>query len=72
MIIEINYTALQWDNYQGGSGKPYEGRMLIDVNPDQTLQETMNYVEDVLHEKSKETKHVIGNYILKNIIVDAE
>lgn len=32
MILHITYIALQWDNYQGGQGRPFENKLLIEVN----------------------------------------
>ena len=32
MILQVTYTALQWDNVQGGSGRIFENKLLIDIN----------------------------------------
>ena len=32
MIIKVRYIALQWDNVQGGQGRPFENTVLIEVN----------------------------------------
>lgn len=32
MIILVKYTALQWDNHQGGQGRVFENTLVIEVN----------------------------------------
>ena len=70
MIIEINYTALQWDNYQGGSGIPITGRLLRTVDSEATLAELDNYADDELNKERSKTKMLIGDYLLINIVID--
>lgn len=70
MIIEINYTALQWDNHQGGSGKPITGRLLRDLDSEFEIGSLRKYAEKELEYKKHETKTLIGDYRLVNIIID--
>lgn len=71
MIIEINYTALHWDNHQGGSGNPISGRLLRDVSNDLKLCEVRAFANAEIERKSRKTKTLIGDYIISNIIIDA-
>ena len=32
MIIKVKYIALQWDNVQGGQGRPFENTILIEAS----------------------------------------
>jgi len=71
MIIEINYTALQWDNHQGGSGMPITGRLLRDFREDVNLNELRGLAMEELDTESIKTRNLIGDYILTSIVIDA-
>lgn len=71
MIIEINYTALHWDNHQGGSGMPVRGRLLRDVSNDLKLCEMRAFANEELDREAIKTRNLIGDYILTGITIDA-
>ena len=70
MIVEINYTALHWDNHQGGSGRPIQGRLLRDWSDSFRLSEVRAFALQELENEAIETKTLIGNYLLTNIVID--
>ena len=69
MIIEIKYKGLQWDNYQGGSGKPYESRLLREVPDDIALNDVMNFAQEEMKAQTRE--YMIGDLILIGVVLDA-
>lgn len=71
MIVEINYTALHWDNHQGGSGTPISGRLLRDVSNDLKLCEMREFANKEIERESVKTRTLIGDYIITNITIDA-
>ena len=48
MILCVNYIAIQWDNHQGGSGRPFENKLLVEVNQFQQLHEAYSAAVDAL------------------------
>ncbi len=69
-VIEIKYKALHWDNYQGGSGDPFDGRLIRTVGEGMTLDQLYSFALAALKEESDKNKNRIGNYILVNIVVE--
>ena len=70
MIAEINYTALHWDNHQGGSGSPFTGRLLRNIGNEATLAELQSFAISELTSECDRTKNLIGNYRLINIVIE--
>lgn len=71
MIIEINYTALHWENHQGGSGRPITGRLLRDVPENAALNELKRFAVEQVSEEGIKHKNLIGDYELVNVVIDA-
>ena len=36
-VLKVNYRAITWDNYQGGSGLPFNGTEYIKIGGDETI-----------------------------------
>ena len=70
MIIEIKYKALHWDNHQGGSGKPFCGRILRNVE-DLSLSEVLDYAKNEMEMEKENREYCIGDFFLEQIIIDA-
>lgn len=70
MIVEINYTALQWDNHQGGSGKPITGRKLLELSETEELGNLESIARVEIGHLEQENKSIIGDYRLVNIVID--
>ena len=71
MIIEINYKALHWDNHQGGSGKPFDGRLLRTISDRSTLAEVYDYAVRELELENMKVRTLIGDFRLVNIVLDS-
>jgi len=69
MVVEIKYMALQWDNHQGGSGRPFEGRLLRRMDADSTLIQLQEFAIEELNKEQKYNVQVIGDYKLVEIVV---
>lgn len=67
MNIEINYRAIKWDNYQGASGMPYTGRMVISVSAEDTLEGAKGEAYSQLNTLGRET--FTGEVELINIVL---
>ena len=70
MIIEIRYKAMHWDNHQGGSGRPFDGRLLRQLGTEFLFSDLYGFA---LKEIDKERLHnltVIGDYRLISIVID--
>lgn len=48
MIVTINYRAIKWDNHQGGSGMPFQDKVVHEIIQDATLIETKVEVSEIL------------------------
>jgi hypothetical protein len=71
MIVEINYTALHWDNHKGCSGLPIRGRLLREFRDEITLSELKKFAQDEIDSEEKRTKGRLGDYILTEVVIDA-
>jgi hypothetical protein len=45
VIIHVTYIALQWDNHQGGQGRTFENKLLIDINQFEQLHKAYEIAE---------------------------
>lgn len=48
MLLKIKYMAIQVDNYQGGSGRPFEDYIYIDIGNSTTASEMYEIAEKQL------------------------
>jgi len=55
MIIKVKYRAIQWDNHQGGSGRPYNSELLYNEDEYLTLDEMYNNALDQLADLGRDT-----------------
>lgn len=69
MIIEIKYKALHWDHHQGGSGKPFDGKLLRVIGPNDTASDILFYASTMLENEEKKNKTLIGDYVLTEIVI---
>lgn len=54
MIVEYEYSGILWDNYQGGSGKPFIRKNNVNIDNSINLAAAQVILEDMLTMKEKE------------------
>ena len=54
-LLKIKYMAIQWDNYQGGSGRPFEDEEHIEINGHNTVSDIERIISKVFEIKEKDT-----------------
>ena len=52
--IKVKYRAIQWDNYQGGSGKPYDGELFIRVSEVDTVPKIIQEADARISDLNKD------------------
>lgn len=70
MILKVNYIAIQYDNHQGGQGRPFENSILVEVNQFEQLHSAYSIAESALTESLKEVafyQHEYKDYKILSI-----
>jgi hypothetical protein len=50
-ILKVTYRAITWDNYQGGSGTPFNGTEYIQIGGDETVFDLCGITERTIKAK---------------------
>ena len=51
MKVKVKFIEMIWDNYQGGSGKPIEREILIDIDSMVIIADIEGVIIDKLNDK---------------------
>jgi len=65
-LLKVRYMAIQVDNYQGGSGRPFEDFLYIDIDKD-TSASGINRIATQSIRKLNKSKYLVEQAVVRSI-----